>query len=84
MSIVPLHIVAIESQEDLLVWIRLWCPTRILKIFSPANWYVRGHNVVGYTRNWDQTNLHNMNPVDGDKVNGKLWDISRRINLDLL
>ena len=54
LSFVPLHKSAIEVQSNLEGWIRSWLPDGEEAItLTPSDWFVRGHNIIGYEKNID-------------------------------
>ena len=57
MSFIPLHISALEREPALRDWILTWAGAgrdkNNLKFFEPEDWFVRGHDIVGYSHNCD-------------------------------
>ena len=54
-SFIPLHLSALERSELLKVWITSWFSfnDRPLEFLEPIDWYERGHDIKGSTRNCD-------------------------------
>ncbi len=53
LTFVPLHRGALDRSPDLLQWIQLWSPNRLLRPLSPLEWFTLGHGVTSYSVNTD-------------------------------
>jgi hypothetical protein len=53
LTFVPLHRGALDRSPDLLQWIQLWSPNRLLRSLSPLEWFTLGHGVTSYSVNTD-------------------------------
>ena len=54
LSFVPIHKSAIEEQTNLEDWIKSWAPDgRNAILLSPEDWFERGHDITGYSKNLD-------------------------------
>ena len=51
-SFVPLHMSALERSLKLEQWIRTWAGDDMI-VLSPEDWFVKGHDISGGTRNGD-------------------------------
>ena len=50
---IPLHLGAVERSPSVLDWINTWAGVGGLQVLSPTEWYTRGQNIVGGTKNAD-------------------------------
>ena len=54
MSWIPLHLSAVKTQPNLFDWIVSWVKTYDPpQLLSPYDWFIKGHDIVGYERNCD-------------------------------
>ena len=54
LSFIPLHLSALEREPGLKDWISTWARTgrkEPLEYLSPTDWFVRGHDIIGYRVN---------------------------------
>ena len=62
LSFVPLNKSALEVQPELEDWIRSWLPsTNHIEILRPEDWFVKGHDIHGYTPNVDGVHVPIIN-----------------------
>ena len=61
LSFIPLHVSALEREPVLRKWILTWAGAgrdgNTLKFLGPEDWFVRGHDIAGYSRNCDGMNI---------------------------
>ena len=54
LSFIQLHKSALDEQKNLENWIRSWISDGNNAItLKPEDWFVRGHDIIGYTKNID-------------------------------
>ena len=54
MSWIPLHLSATQTQSNLFDWIKTWVKSfNPPQLLSPYDWFIRGHDIVGYEPNCD-------------------------------
>ena len=52
MSFIPLHLSAIKRSPTLKPWLLTWLPKETV-FLSPQDWFIRGHDITGGTKNED-------------------------------